>query len=44
VKITGRRGNYSWHLSRPRRIKPFPIKGNTGMMNVDVPADALAVG
>ena len=34
-KITGVDGDYEWHLTNVRKIKPFPVKGKLNLYEVD---------
>jgi len=38
VDIDGERGEYEWHLRKPRRVRPVPIKGRLNIYEV---ADGL---
>jgi hypothetical protein len=34
-KVTGDEGDYEWHVRRPRRVEPFPVKGYASIYNVE---------
>ena len=34
-KITGIDGDYEWHLTDVRKVKPFPVKGKLNLYEVD---------
>jgi ASCH domain len=45
TKVTGDDGDYKWHLSDPRRVKPFPVKGYASIYHVeDAQIQVLSAG
>jgi len=41
--VESEEGDWEWILENPRPIKPFPVRGNTGLYRVLIPSGALAV-
>jgi hypothetical protein len=34
VKVTGSAGDFAWHLRKPRRVKPVPLRGFAALYTV----------
>lgn len=34
TKVTGADGDYRWHVAKPRRVKPIPIRGYAALYTV----------
>ena len=41
VEITGEQGDYQWHLSKPRPVKPIRVKGKLNLWEHTEPVEYL---